>query len=89
MLPVQASSVPCERLFSASKRDADQLRARIGPLRFEQTQVLKYRWRKEGIDFAKNNGAIREVVTIGEYEAMLANDDDMAAIDRILVPRPL
>lgn len=86
VIPAQASSVPCERLFSASKPDANQHRARIGPLRFEQVQVLKARWKEGAVDFAKVNAKFVEVYAIGEYEAMLAEDADMAELDKYMVP---
>lgn len=42
VLPCQASSVPCERLFSASKQTAENCRASLGAKRFEELQVMKF-----------------------------------------------
>lgn len=88
VIPIQATSVPCERLFSASKQDADQLRASIGPLRFEQVQVLKYRWRANAVDFARANNDFVEVCTIGHYQSLLADDNELARLDAMFVPKP-
>ncbi|EIW73844.1 hypothetical protein CONPUDRAFT_27963, partial [Coniophora puteana RWD-64-598 SS2] len=51
ILPIQASSVPCERLFSAAKEIATDKRARLSLVRFEQLQMLKHAWKPEVIDF--------------------------------------
>jgi hypothetical protein len=42
ILPCQASSVPCERLFSASKQTADLCRSSLGAKRFEELQIMKF-----------------------------------------------
>jgi hypothetical protein len=50
VLPAQASSVPCEHLFSAGKEIAVVRRVQLGVDRFEQLQVLKFAWRKGLVD---------------------------------------
>lgn len=42
LLPVQATSVPCERVFSASKETATARRNRLAPKIMEATQILKF-----------------------------------------------
>ncbi|CAG7851404.1 SubName: Full=Uncharacterized protein {ECO:0000313/EMBL:CCA76236.1} [Serendipita indica DSM 11827] len=42
ILPVQASSVPCERVFSSAKHTATSTRAQSSPRLIEMLQILKY-----------------------------------------------
>lgn len=51
VLPVKASSVACERVFSSSKETRTERRNRIGPQLLEATQVLKYALRQGQLDF--------------------------------------
>lgn len=44
-LACQASSVPCERLFSSGGEVAMKWHAQLGAGRFEELQVLKFAWR--------------------------------------------
>ena len=55
VLPAQASSVPCERLFSSAKLVATNLRSRLGAERFEEIQLLKWHWRSSLPDLAQIN----------------------------------
>lgn len=41
-LPIQASSVPCERVFSSSAETDTARRNRISPVLMEALQMLKY-----------------------------------------------
>ena len=52
ILPYQASSVPCECLFSASKEVATDRHARLGVKRFEELQIMKFSWRPTITDLA-------------------------------------
>ncbi|KAF8993035.1 hypothetical protein BDZ89DRAFT_909044, partial [Hymenopellis radicata] len=45
ILPAQATSVSCERMFSSSGETASSLRARLGSVKFEELQLMKARWR--------------------------------------------
>ena len=46
ILPVQASAVPCERVFSSSKETATVRHNRISGKLMEQFQILKYLLKK-------------------------------------------
>ena len=46
ILPIQASSVPCERVFSSGKETMRPRRNRISPDLMESLQMLKYSFRK-------------------------------------------
>ncbi|KZT31303.1 hypothetical protein SISSUDRAFT_974790, partial [Sistotremastrum suecicum HHB10207 ss-3] len=62
VLPVQASSVACERLFSSGKHTASDLRSRLGADKFEQLQLLKFAWKKSLIDLASENAMYEEEI---------------------------
>ncbi|KZT31286.1 hypothetical protein SISSUDRAFT_959356, partial [Sistotremastrum suecicum HHB10207 ss-3] len=47
VLPVQASSVACERLFSAGRLITTHTRSRLDSEVFEKLQLLKSFWRKD------------------------------------------
>ena len=50
-LPIQASAVPCERVFSSSAETGTKKRNRISPLLMEALQMLKFHLKKERLDF--------------------------------------
>jgi hypothetical protein len=52
-LPVQASSVPCERIFSSSAETDTKKRNRISALLMEALQMLKFYLKKERLNFTK------------------------------------
>src|SRR5260370_3097762 len=72
--PCQASSVPCEWLFSASKQTADDRRASLGTKQFEELQLMKFAWRSKITDIASSNSDQVEVVDLGDYLNMLQYD---------------
>ncbi|GLB39419.1 hypothetical protein LshimejAT787_0605810 [Lyophyllum shimeji] len=71
ILPAQASSIPCERLFSGSKQTADARRTKLGAKVFEELQIMKYAWRRDVSDFAAMNSRYIEEIDIHEYTDML------------------
>ena len=50
-LPVQASAVPCERVFSSSAETDTKKRNRIKPELMEALQILKFALKKERLNF--------------------------------------
>jgi hypothetical protein len=42
ILPIQASAVPCERVFSSSKETTTDRRNNLGPRMVEALQLLKF-----------------------------------------------
>jgi hypothetical protein len=85
ILPCQASSVPCERLFSTSKQTADLRRSSLGAKRFEELQVMKFAWRTKILDNAEQNWAQVEEVQLDEYSEFLDADERSAEWDRQIV----
>ncbi|KIK14997.1 hypothetical protein PISMIDRAFT_72855, partial [Pisolithus microcarpus 441] len=53
-LPIQASSVPCKRVFSSSAETDTKKRNQIGPILMEALQMLKYHLKQEQLDFMVN-----------------------------------
>jgi hypothetical protein len=52
-LPIQATSVPCERVFSSSSETDTKRRNRINPLLMEALQMLKFHLKKERLNFTE------------------------------------
>jgi hypothetical protein len=52
-LPIQASSVPCERVFSSSAETDTKKRNRISATLMEALQMLKYDFRKRRLTFTQ------------------------------------
>ncbi|KIM36033.1 hypothetical protein M413DRAFT_57964, partial [Hebeloma cylindrosporum] len=52
VLASQASSVPCERLFSGTKQIAVDRRSRLGPVVFEELAIMNSAWGPELYDMA-------------------------------------
>ena len=50
-LPIQASAVPCERVFSSSAETDTKKRNRINPELMEALQVLKFALKKSRLNF--------------------------------------
>lgn len=78
-----ASSVPSERLFSSSGETADDQRARLGPIRFEEAQVMKWHWRESAVDFAKANQVQVETIDLAEFEALFIQEEEEAELDKL------
>jgi hypothetical protein len=53
-LPIQASSVPCERAFSSSAETDTHRRNRISPVLMEALQMLKYILNSSNLDFTSD-----------------------------------
>jgi hypothetical protein len=52
-LPIQSTSVPCERVFSSSAETDTRRRNRINPLLMEALQMLKFYLKKKRLNFTK------------------------------------
>jgi hypothetical protein len=76
VLPAQASSVPCERLFSGSKQIATDRRASLGSKVFEELVIMKSAWGPDLYDMAAWNNSQVEEVNYFDFEEMLVDDID-------------
>lgn len=81
VLPSQASSVPCERLFSGSKQIATDRRACLGPKVFEELVIMKSAWGPDLHDMSAWSAAQVEEISNFDFEEMLANDVECTAWD--------
>jgi hAT family C-terminal dimerisation region len=74
ILPIQGTSVPCERVFSSSKETVRARRNCLGPKVMEATQVLKFQAKQE-IDFTVGlNSHDEEAELEGKEEAAPVED---------------
>jgi len=81
VLPIQASSVSCEQLFSAGKETATDWCARLSTEHFEQLQVLKFAWHIHTEDLAAINECTEEIVELEAYKDLLIQDCYKADLD--------
>ena len=84
MCAIPATSVPCERLFSAGAGIATDQRSRLGSDRFEELQVIKHTWRKSILDRAAENSSQVEEVWLDDFKELHRIDEDLAKDDEIL-----
>ena len=73
---IPASSVPCERLFSAGAEIATDRRSRLGSVRFEELQVLKHAWRNLVVDQAAVNLQDVQEVYMQEYRELYELEEE-------------
>lgn len=62
VIPIQASAVPCERVFSSAKETITDRRNRIAPKLMEALQMLKFSVRHgRGLDFTSGTSRSAEL----------------------------
>lgn len=79
-LPIQATSVPCERVFSSAKDTDTAKRNRVNPALMESLQMLKYSLKKERLDFM--NGWGTPLAVMGEVPIRAETDLGAAVPNR-------
>ena len=67
VLPIPASSVPCEWLFSVAKEIVDNQWAHLGSKKFKELQVMKFMWHNTIQDLDAWNSNEAEDINIGKY----------------------
>jgi hAT family C-terminal dimerisation region len=87
-LPIQATSVPCERVFSSAKDTDTVKRNQISPVLMEALQMLKYSLKKERLNFMEGWQTSEAVmsgvpVSTGDLSSLFVDDPD-AALDILL-----
>jgi hypothetical protein len=83
-LPIQATSVPCERVFSSAKETDTAKRNQINSLLMEALQLLKFSLKKERLNFIvgwstpavapklpKSSGGDLSSLCVGDFDATL------------------
>jgi hAT family C-terminal dimerisation region len=76
-LPIQASSVPCERVFSSAKETDTTRRNRIHPMLMEVLQTLKFSLKKDRQSISFTDGWKTEKVKM--MEAPKTTEEDLLA----------
>jgi hypothetical protein len=86
-LPVQATSVPCEHVFSSAKDTDTTKRNRISPVLMEALQMLKYSLKKEHLNFMDgwqtSEAAMGVPKPNGDLGSLFTNNAD-TALDALL-----
>lgn len=77
---IPATSVPCERLFSAGAEIATDCRSRLGSERFEHIQVLKHAWHHHIVNHAAVNSDDAGIF-LNEFKEILVMDAELAEWD--------
>lgn len=84
ILPIPATSVPCERLFSRCKEASDDRRSRIDPATFEYMACLNNHWRSTLVDYARmNEEEMEEVMDLGmdDFKDLLLLEEEIQEWD--------
>ena len=69
ILPIQASSVPCERVFSSSKETVTARRNSLSPKLMEALQLLKFSTKQgRGLSFTKGLDKDEELTKLVDKE---------------------
>lgn len=81
-LPIQGTSVPCERAFSSSAETDTKKRNRLGPDLFEASQITKNWINNNVIDFTRYwftaaEDMIDESWREGQLDRLLSGDDSV------------
>jgi len=87
ILPIQASAVPCERVFSSGKETMTPRRNRISPQIMEALQILKFATRSEqGLDFTAGTSMEDELEELESREMFVQQvPEDLSTFTRILL----
>jgi hypothetical protein len=82
LIPVQATSVPCERVFSASKETTTARRNRLTPKIVEALQILKFQAKnKRELSFTEGLGERDELDDLEDTEATRPPEDVQAFLN--------
>ena len=71
---MQASAVPCERVFSSSAETDTKKRNRIKPELMEALQILKFALKKERLNFTAD-------LLVAEKDLLISKDSDESTTD--------
>lgn len=76
LIPAQATSVPCERVFSASKETTTARRNRLTPKIMEAIQILKFQAKhKRELSFTEGLNEQEDLEDLEEAEAAKPAED--------------
>lgn len=72
--PIQASAVPCERVFSSSSETHTKKRNRISPVLMEALQMVKFFLKKERLNFMRGWAASQWDMELGVVHDQGSNE---------------
>jgi len=76
ILPIQASSVPCERVFSSSKETTTARRNKLSPQLVEALQVLKFEHKhNKMLNFTTGFDKDEEMIELEDIEEAQPTED--------------
>jgi len=89
-LPIQASAVPCERVFSSSAETDTKRRNRIHPVLMEAIQMLKFSSKNKNLNFMEGLKTLEDEMLNApddevDHLAALGSKDYDKGIDQIIV----
>jgi len=89
-LPIQASAVPCERVFSSSAETDTKRRNRIHPILMEALQMLKFTSKDQSLNFTEGLNTLEDEMLDppddeDDHLGVLGSRDYDNGIDRIIV----
>lgn len=90
VLPIQASAVPCERVFSSAKETMASRRNHISPNLMEALQLLKFTLRNgRSLDFTSGLGYTDELYEMekGQSESNDVPEDIASFVQSLSSPR--
>jgi len=82
VLPSQASSIPCEQLFSGTKQISVDRRSRLGSAVFEELVVMGSAWGPDIYGMAAWTATQEEEVDFFNFDEMLADDAEKEAWEK-------
>ncbi len=86
-LPIQAMSVPCERMFSSAKETDTVKQSQLSPVLMEALQLLKFSIKKEWLNFmngwATSSAAMNRVEPTHNLGSVI-EDEGNAIMDKLL-----
>ncbi len=83
ILPIQGTSVPCERVFSSAKETITDRRNSLSADLMEALQILKFALKsKGGLNFTER---LSPEVQLADLEAMTYSEDTVPAYVRALI----
>ncbi|KDQ06612.1 hypothetical protein BOTBODRAFT_121261, partial [Botryobasidium botryosum FD-172 SS1] len=84
VLPIQASAVSCERIFSSSKETCTTRRNRLSPLMIEALQMLKFAFKQDRLDFTEGWTATEKEFGVGFGDEELSSDISLAQLRELI-----
>ena len=87
-LPIQATSIPCEHVFSLAKETNTAKQNRMSPVLMEALQLLKFSLKKQHLNFMEGWLMLQAAMEVGlqdhDLSTLLVGDKVHEVIDSML-----